>query len=72
MGDSRIHPEHYAVAIKIADEALHEDDGNLKVDVYPTADILTAVRVFSDVLDDPSGLCRLALPWINTQNICSS
>ena len=61
MGDLRIHPEHYAVTIKIADEALREDDGNLKVDVSPTAEILTAVRGISDVVDDPSSLCRLDL-----------
>ena len=33
MDDSRIHPEHYAVAIKIADEALRDDDGILRIEL---------------------------------------
>eukprot|EP00178_Gracilaria_changii_P025661 TRINITY_DN78_c0_g1_i3.p1 TRINITY_DN78_c0_g1~~TRINITY_DN78_c0_g1_i3.p1 ORF type:complete len:1944 (+),score=292.56 TRINITY_DN78_c0_g1_i3:324-6155(+) len=60
MDDSRVHPEHYAVAIKIADEALRDDDGNLPND-FGNADEYDAKRITSAVLDDPSGLQRLAL-----------
>lgn len=61
MDDSRIHPEHYAVAIKIADEALRDDEGNLRFDVNAASGISVAMRVTSAVLEDPSGLRRLAL-----------
>ncbi|KAI0565514.1 SH2 [Gracilaria domingensis] len=60
MDDSRVHPEHYAVAIKIADEALRDDDGNLPSD-FGNSDEYDAKRITSAVLDDPSGLQRLAL-----------
>ncbi|CAN8076025.1 unnamed protein product [Agarophyton chilense] len=60
MDDSRVHPEHYAVAIKIADEALRDDDGNLPSD-FGISDEYDAKRIISAVLDDPSGLQRLAL-----------
>lgn len=61
MDDSRIHPEHYAVAIKIADESLRNDDGDLRIEVENGGDIPKAARVTAAVLDDPSGLRRLAL-----------
>ncbi|PXF48492.1 Transcription elongation factor SPT6-like [Gracilariopsis chorda] len=60
MDDSRVHPEHYAIAIKIADEALRDDDGNLPDDFGHSTEY-DAKRITSAVLDDPSGLQRLAL-----------
>lgn len=61
MDDSRIHPEHYAVAIKIADEALRDDAGQLTIDSTESNEISVAMKVTSAVLDDPRGLRRLAL-----------
>ncbi len=61
MDDSRIHPEHYAVAIKIADEALRDDEGKLGIDLNDENGQLEAIRVTSAVLDKPDGLRRLAL-----------
>ena len=61
MDDSRVHPEHYAVAIKIADEALRDDDGNLRVEIPKSEEHTEALRMTSAVLDDPGGLQRLAL-----------
>lgn len=61
MDDSRIHPEHYAVAIKIADEALRDDQGQLAMDLQDADGNLDATRVTSAVLDTPEGLRRLAL-----------
>lgn len=62
MDDSRIHPEHYAIAVKIADEALRDDDGKLRIEIDETQQTQEdALRMASAVLDDPSGLERLAL-----------
>eukprot|EP00177_Eucheuma_denticulatum_P005646 GFKZ01010281.1.p1 GENE.GFKZ01010281.1~~GFKZ01010281.1.p1 ORF type:complete len:1889 (+),score=337.09 GFKZ01010281.1:227-5893(+) len=61
LDDSRIHPEHYAVAIKIADEALRDDEGQLHIDLSDTEEFHESLRMTAAVLDDPSGLNRLAL-----------
>lgn len=61
MDDSRIHPEHYAIAIKIADEALRDDDGKLRLDINDSDEYDESLRMTAAVLDDPSGLQRLAL-----------
>lgn len=61
MDDSRIHPEHYSVAIKIADEALRDDDGELHVNIAKSEEYSEALRMTSAVLDQPDGLQRLAL-----------
>lgn len=61
MDDSRIHPEHYAVAIKIADEALRDDDGNLRIEIHDSEEYTESIRMTAAVMDDPEGLSRLAL-----------
>lgn len=61
MDDSRIHPEHYAVAFKIADEALRDDHGRLCVDIPDSDEYSESIRMTAAVLDDPNGLKRLAL-----------
>lgn len=61
MDDSRIHPEHYAIAIKIADEALRDDDGKLRTDITAADEYQESMGMTSAVIDDPSGLARLAL-----------
>lgn len=60
MDDSRVHPEHYAVAIKIADESLRDEDSKYRINLTgdPAED---ALLMASSVLDDSSGLQRLAL-----------
>ena len=60
MDDSCFHPEHYALAIKIADEALRDDEGNLRVELGGSEDFPEPVRMVSAVMEDASGLQRLA------------
>lgn len=61
IDDSRIHPEHYAIAIKIADEALRDDTGNLRVEIGGAEELSESMKLTSAVIDDPEGLGRLAL-----------
>ena len=61
IDDSRIHPEHYAIAIKIADEALRDDSGNISVQLGSSEDMTESMKLTSAVILKPQGLSRLAL-----------
>lgn len=60
LDDTRIHPEYYAVAIKIADESLRDERGRLRIDV-PDNERDLSHRITSAVIDNPEGLRRLDL-----------
>lgn len=60
LDDTRIHPEYYAVAIKIADESLRDERGRLRIDV-PDNERDLSHRITSAVIDNPGGLKRLDL-----------
>lgn len=61
LDDSRIHPENYAVALKIADEALRDENGELRVNLSELNNISEASRIIAAVLDNPEGLSQLDL-----------
>lgn len=60
LDDTRVHPEYYAVAIKIADESLRDERGRLRIDV-PDNEKDLSHRIASAVIDNPEGLKRLDL-----------
>lgn len=60
LDDTRIHPEYYAVAIKIADESLRDERGRLRIEV-PEYEKDLSHRLTSAVLDNPGGLRGLDL-----------
>lgn len=59
--DSRIHPEHYMIAGRIADEALRDDSGGLSLDIPDSDEYSEELRMTAAVLDNPKGLKRLDL-----------
>lgn len=61
LDDSRIHPENYNVAVKIADEALRDENGDLKADLIDAGASNISKRVVAVVLDNPAGLDQLDL-----------
>jgi transcriptional accessory protein Tex/SPT6 len=61
LDDSRIHPETYGVAIKIADEALRDENGVLRVDLSEASSVPETGRIIAAVLDTPDGLAQLDL-----------
>lgn len=61
LDDSRIHPENYNVAVKIADEALRDENGDLQADLIEAGASSLSNRVIAVVLDNPEGLMQLDL-----------
>lgn len=61
MDDSRVHPEHYSVALKIADESLRDDQGRLILDMVEQDEFSESLRMTAAVLDNPHELNKLAL-----------
>lgn len=61
LDDSRIHPENYNVAVKIADEALRDENGELVADLKEQSTSNISKRVVAVVLEKPAGLMQLDL-----------
>lgn len=61
LDDSRIHPENYNVAVKIADEALRDESGNLNPILIDAGASNISKRVVAVVLDHPERLDALDL-----------
>jgi transcription elongation factor SPT6 len=61
LDDSRIHPENYRVAVKIADEALRDEGGELRADLIDANANNISSLVIAVVLDHPDGLTQLDL-----------
>lgn len=62
LDDSRIHPENYNVAVKIADEALRDENGDMRVDIpIEEGGVSNSSRFIACVLDNTEGLGLLDL-----------